>query len=110
MMDMGKPQFGVRDPERRHPVSEAGSWMERHEHWKEFSEASVVLLRALRNELSSHRWEIMLDVDAVQDLAKMAMSATDDSSVTNILVQVNDLLEKIHRDLARIPEDFIPAF
>ncbi len=91
-------------------MPEGASWLERHEHWKEFSEGSVELLKALRKELSSHRWEIMLDVDTVQDLAKMALMATDESNVTDILKQMIDLLEKIHLGLSRMPEDFIPAF
>ena len=91
-------------------MPEGRSWLERHEHWKEFSEGSVELLRALRNELSSRRWEIMLDVDTVQDLAKLAISATDERGVNDLLKQMIHLLEKIHRGLARMPEDFIPAF
>jgi hypothetical protein len=110
MMEMGKPRFGEWKPGRRHPMPEGGSCLERHEHWKEFSEGSVELLKVLRKELSSRRWEIMLDVDSVQDLAKMAKSATDDGNLTEILTQMIGLLDNIHRGLARIPEDFIPAF
>ena len=91
-------------------MPEGGSWLERHEHWKEFSEGSVELLRALRKQLSSHRWEIMLDVDTVQDLAKIALAVTNENNVADVLKQMIDLLDKIHRGLARIPEDFIPAF
>jgi hypothetical protein len=91
-------------------MREGGSWFGRHEHWKEFSEGQVNLLRDLRRELSSRRWEIMLDVDSAQNLTKLALSVSSEKELTDILDRIARLLDDVHQGLGRIPEDFIPAF
>jgi len=68
------------------------------------------MLRALREELSTRRWSIMLDVDAAQDLVRAARTMTEDRELIHILNQITATLDRAHRELARIPEDMIPAF
>jgi hypothetical protein len=82
----------------------------RQELWREFSDSQVVMLRALREELSTRRWSIMLDVDAAQDLVRAARTMTEDRELVHILNQITATLDRAHRELARIPEDMIPAF
>jgi hypothetical protein len=82
----------------------------RQELWREFSDSQVVMLSALREELSTRRWSIMLDVDAAQDLVRAARTLTEDRELIHILNQITATLDRAHRELARIPEDMIPAF
>jgi hypothetical protein len=82
----------------------------RHELWREFSDSQVIMLRALREELSTRRWSIMLDVDAAKDLVRGARARTDDREIIEILDELAETLDRAHRELARIPEDMIPAF
>lgn len=82
----------------------------RHELWREFSDSQVIMLRALREELSTRRWSIMLDVDAAKDLIRAAHARTEDHDLLLILEEIAKTLDRAHRELARIPEDMIPAF
>jgi hypothetical protein len=82
----------------------------RHELWRQFSDSQVVMLRALREELSTRRWSIMLDVDAAQDLVRAGHARTVDRDLLQILDEITATLDRAHRELARIPEDMIPAF
>jgi hypothetical protein len=91
-------------------MSENGTRAHRHEMWKEFSEGQVAFLRGLRKEISSRRWEIMLEIDSIQELVRLALSKTEDKELRNILSQVLVKSDNVHRTLSRIPEDFIPAF
>lgn len=90
--------------------AEDGGLQFRHELWREFSDSQVIMLRALREELSTRRWSIMLDVDAAKDLVRAARARTDDRDLIQVLNAVNETLDRAHRELARIPEDMIPAF
>lgn len=87
-----------------------GDCVIRRQHWQEFSEGEVLLLRGLRNELSSRRWEIMLEIDVIQGLLKRVTSKAEDHKLQGSLAQAADMLDHVHRALARIPEDVIPAF
>jgi len=82
----------------------------RRELWQQFSEAQVELLRLLRDEVSSRRWKVMLDVDALRGVVTDAASRYSDPLVTHTLEEITKRLEQIHRDLAHIPEDIIPHF
>jgi hypothetical protein len=90
--------------------ADEGGLQFRQELWREFSESQVIMLRALRDELSTRRWSIMLDVDAAKDLVRAARARTDDRDVMEILDAIAETLDRAHRELARIPEDMIPAF
>jgi hypothetical protein len=91
-------------------MSEDGARAQKHEVWKEFSEGQVAFLRGLRKEISSRRWEIMLEIDSIQELVRLALSKTEDKELCNVLSQILGKSDNIHRSLARIPEDIIPAF
>ena len=82
----------------------------RQELGKEFSEGQVELLRALRSELSSQRWQVMLEIDGAQEDLQAALRACADSSVRLALEAVQTRLARAHQQLAHIPEDVIPAF
>jgi len=82
----------------------------RHKLWREFSDNQIIMLRALREELSTRRWSIMLDVDAAKDLVRAARAKADDRDLIHTLNQLTETLDRAHRELARIPEDMIPAF
>jgi hypothetical protein len=75
-----------------------------------FSEAQVELLRALRRELSSQRWQVMLEIDAAQEDLRAAAQTSGEPSVRAALEAVQGRLTRAHRQLAHIPEDIIPAF
>ena len=75
-----------------------------------FSESQVDLLRALRHELSDRRWQVMLDVDAAQEVTEQMLRRESDSARRQGLQTIRDTLDRVHRALARIPEDLIPAF
>ena len=82
----------------------------RQELGKEFSEEQVELLRALRRELSSQRWQVMLEIDGAQEDLQAALRACSDASVRPALEAVQARLARAHQQLAHIPEDVIPAF
>lgn len=89
---------------------EEGARQRRHDLWREFSDSQVAMLRALREELSTRRWSIMLDVAAAKDLVRAARAKADDRNLSQTLKQIAEILDRAHRELARIPEDIIPAF
>ena len=75
-----------------------------------FSESQVELLRSLRHELSNWRWQVMLEVDAAQEQAARILRREVDLELRSEMEQMGAVLDRVHRALARIPEDFIPAF
>lgn len=91
-------------------VSSQESARLRRELWQQFSEAQVELLRQLRDEVSSRRWKVMLDVDALRNIVSDASNRSSDPSLIQTLSEIARRLERIHRDLAHIPEDIIPPF
>lgn len=82
----------------------------RQELGKEFSEGQVERLRALRSELSSQRWQVMLEIDGAQGDLQAALRACSDASVRPALEAVHTRLARAHQQLAQFPEDVIPAF
>jgi hypothetical protein len=85
-------------------------WDIRHRIHQAFSESQVDLLRLLRHELSDRRWQIMLDVDAAQETTARLLRREWDSGTHKDLESIREILDRVHRALARVPEDFIPAF
>ena len=84
----------------------------RQQLWQQFSEAQILLLKALREELSSRRWKIMLDVDATRGLVRRLQKHEQeyDRELAALVAELAEMLDQVHRDLSRIPEDVIPAF
>jgi hypothetical protein len=82
----------------------------RQELERSFSEGQVELLRAIRNELSSQRWQVMLEIDGAQHDLRVAQLACGEAPVRTALESVQARLARAHRQLAHIPEDVIPAF
>ena len=82
----------------------------RRELWQEFSEAQVELLISLRDEISSRRWKIMLEIDAVRGYISGAETVVADPDLKRTLAEVSRRLTEVHRDLSRIPEEIIPPF
>lgn len=77
---------------------------------RSFSEEQVGLLRTIRSEISSRRWQVMLDIDTAQEDLKAAVAACGEPAVVQVLDRIQRRLSRAHRQLAHIPEDFIPAF
>lgn len=75
-----------------------------------FTEEQVAVLRSLRAELSNRRWQIMLEIDAAQEELRAALRLAGGPHLTRSLQGVEARLKRVHEDLARIPEDLIPAF
>ncbi len=82
----------------------------RREIWQEFSDSQVELLNSLRDQISSRRWKIMLEVDAVQEYLAALETTVQDPDVTKVLAEVSKRLKEVHRELSRIPEEVIPPF
>ena len=82
----------------------------RREIWQEFSDSQVELLNSLRDEISSRRWKIMLEVDAVQDYLDALEATVQDPEINKVLAEVLKRLKEVHRELSRIPEEVIPPF
>ena len=82
----------------------------RREIWQEFSDSQVELLNSLRDEISSRRWKIMLEVDAVQDYVSALETTVRDPDIIKVLAQISKRLKEVHRELSRIPEEIIPPF
>ncbi len=82
----------------------------RQQMWQEHSEVQVALLRSLRDELSSRRWKIMLDVDSIRTLVRSVERKENDRELQALISRISEMLDQVHRDLSRIPEDVIPAF
>lgn len=75
-----------------------------------FTEAQVAVLRAVRSELSSRRWQVMLEIDAAQEDLRSALLRPGSPEAARQLASVQARLQRAHAQLARIPEDVIPAF
>ena len=82
----------------------------RREIWQEFSDSQVELLNSLRDEISSRRWKIMLEVDAVQEYLDALEATVQDPEISKVLAVVSKRLKEVHRELSRIPEEIIPPF
>jgi hypothetical protein len=82
----------------------------RREIREKFSDDKIELLKGLRDELASRRWELILDIDQIQELLTLAISKTEDKYVKQVISQARDKLDKVEQLIARIPDDFIPAF
>src|SRR3990170_5533133 len=57
----------------------------RQELGKAFSEEQVQLLRSIRSELSSQRWQVMLEIDGAQEDLRAALLACQDSHLRQAL-------------------------
>lgn len=82
----------------------------RQEMGRAFSDEQVALLRALRSELSSMRWQVMLEIDAAQEDVRTVFGITCEAEVRLSLERIQARLLRAHQQLAHIPEDVIPAF
>ncbi len=82
----------------------------RREIWQEFSDAQVELLNSLRDDISSRRWKIMLEIDDVRGYVTGMETSVQDPELKNILVEVSTRLTEVHKELSRIPEEIIPPF
>ena len=82
----------------------------RREIWQEFSDSQVELLSSLRDEISSRRWKIMLEVDAVREYVRALETMADDPDIMKVLAEISKRLKEVHRELSRIPEEIIPPF
>ncbi len=82
----------------------------RREIWQEFSDSQVELLSSLRDEISSRRWKIMLEVDAVRDYVAALETMVQDPDIMKVLAEISRRLKEVHRELSRIPEEVIPPF
>jgi hypothetical protein len=82
----------------------------RQEIGRAFTEEQVALLRSLRGELSSMRWQVMLEIDGAQEEVRAALGACRDRDVRQSLQRIQTRLARAHQQLAHIPEDVIPAF
>lgn len=82
----------------------------RREIREKSSEAQIVMLKGLRNELASRRWELILEIDGIRELLFIAISKVEDPELKEILALANSRLDHVEQSIARIPDDFIPAF
>ncbi len=103
------PGGGLEDWER-HGVGTKEITRLRREIWQEFSDSQVELLSSLRDEISSRRWKIMLEVDAVQDYVAALETTVEEPDIMKVLAEISKRLREIHLDLSRIPEEIIPPF
>jgi len=82
----------------------------RREIREKSSEAQIEMLKGLRDELASRRWELILEFDGIRDLLFLAISKTEDPELKELLAKANSKLDQVEQSIARIPDDFIPAF
>lgn len=82
----------------------------RREIREKFSDAQVEMLKGLRDELASRRWQLILDMDIINELIRLAIAKTEDQYVKEVLSKAMDKLSQVEQLIARIPDDFIPAF
>ena len=82
----------------------------RREIREKSSEALIVMLKGLRDELASRRWELILEIDGIRELLFLAIAKAEDPELKEILAQANSKLDYVEQSIARIPDDFIPAF
>jgi hypothetical protein len=76
--------------------------------WHEFSEAQIGLLKSLREELSSRRWKIMLDVDATRGLVRRLSKREQDRELAELIASWRRCWTRC--GTCPHPEDVIPAF
>jgi hypothetical protein len=79
-------------------------------NWESYSLRQVELLRGLREELATRRWELILEIDVVRDLLRAGLGKCDDQGLESLIGRSLDKLQEVKRNLARIPDDFIPPF
>jgi len=77
---------------------------------EKFSDDQVEMLKGLRDELASRRWQLILDIDIINELIRLAIAKSEDQYVKGVLSKAMDKLSKVEQSIARIPDDFIPAF
>jgi hypothetical protein len=82
----------------------------RREIREKFSESQVEMLKGLRDELASRRWQLILDIDIINELIRLAIAKTEEQYVKEVLSKAIDKLSQVEQLIARIPDDFIPAF
>lgn len=75
----------------------------RQELGQSFSEGQVDLLRAIRSELSSQRWQVMLEIDAAQEDLQAALRACSDATVRPALEAVQARLTLAHQQFGSYP-------
>lgn len=80
------------------------------EDWETYSLRQVELLRGLREELATRRWELILEIDVVRDLLSAGAQKCPAPDLERILQRSLEKLEEVKQNLARIPDDFIPPF
>lgn len=82
----------------------------RREIREKFSDAQIEMLKGLRDELASRRWQLILDIDIINELIRLAIAKSEDQYVKEVLSKAMNKLSKVEQLIARIPDDFIPAF
>ncbi len=82
----------------------------RREIREKSSEALIEMLKGLRDELASRRWELILEIDGIRELLFLAIAKVEDPELKTLLAQANSKLDHVEQSIARIPDDFIPAF
>lgn len=82
----------------------------RREIREKSSKAQIVMLKGLRDELASRRWELILEIDGIRELLFLAISRAEDPELKQILARANSKLDHVEQSIARIPDDFIPPF
>ena len=82
----------------------------RREISEKFSDAQVEMLKGLRDELASRRWQLILEIDIINELIRLAIAKTEDQYVKGVLSKAMNKLSQVEQSIARIPDDFIPAF
>ena len=82
----------------------------RRQIWQEFSDSQVELLSSLRDEISSRRWKIMLEVDTIQGYLTGLEATVQDPDLKKALAEISKRMRGVHRELSRIPEEIIPPF
>ena len=82
----------------------------RREIREKFSESQIEMLKGLRDELASRRWQLILEIDIISELIRLAIAKTEEQYMKEVLSKAIDKLNHVEQLIARIPDDFIPAF
>ena len=82
----------------------------RRELREKSSAAQIQMLKGLREELASRRWEIILEIDAVREIVADVLANIGDQRQKELLQEASQKLRHVEQLIARIPDDFIPAF
>jgi hypothetical protein len=82
----------------------------RRELREKSSAAQIQMLKGLREELASRRWEIILEIDAVREIVADVIANIGDQRQKELLQEASQKLRNAEQLIARIPDDFIPAF